>query len=104
MRETLLLLQENGNLREILGICQVPSPASVSRLSRVVEEVVRPEPCMNGWYEAYSEGLDRMVGHLSIDSTIIPAREKPVHKERGKGEEASTPLLAVRNSMFLELP
>jgi hypothetical protein len=89
MRETLLLLQENGNLREILGICQVPSPASVSRLSRAVEEVVRPAALHERVVQAYSEDLDRMVGHLSIDSTIIPAREKPVHKERWKGEEPS---------------
>ena len=41
IKET-LLLQENGNLREILGITSVPSPASASRLSRVVEGIVQP--------------------------------------------------------------
>ena len=40
MKETLLLLQENMNLRDILDISPVPSEASMSRLSRTVENIV----------------------------------------------------------------
>ena len=32
MKETLLLLEENGNLRDILGISRVPSRATACRL------------------------------------------------------------------------
>ena len=91
MQSTLLLLQENGNLREILGFCQVPSPASASRLARMVEKVIRPNVLHERLIQAYSEGMDRMVGHLCIDSTIIGAREKPLHKDR-ENSAASVPL------------
>ena len=77
MKETLLLLQENGNLRDILGISRVPSTASASRLARMVEKVVHPEALHERLVLAYQQGMDRMVGHLSIDSTTIQAREKP---------------------------
>jgi len=85
MKETLLLLQENGNLRDILGISKVPSQASVSRLSRDVESIVNPAALHERVIQAYQEGMDnRMVGHLSIDSTIIEAREKPFVKKKEK--------------------
>jgi hypothetical protein len=42
MKETLLLLQENGNLKDIVGISRVPSQATACRLSRAVERVVEP--------------------------------------------------------------
>ncbi|MBI9095158.1 MAG: transposase [Sphaerochaeta sp.] len=77
MKETLLLLQENENLREILGISQVPSTASASRLARKVGKVVKPTILHERVIQAYKEGMNRTVGHLSIDSTTIQAREKP---------------------------
>ena len=77
MKETLLLLQENENLREILGICQVPSTASASRLARKVGKIVKPTILHERVIQAYKEGMNRTVGHLSIDSTTIAAREKP---------------------------
>lgn len=83
MKETLLLLRENGNLKDILGISTVPSQATACRLSRVVERVVDPAVLHERVIQAYKEAMDnRMVGHLSIDSTIIEAREKPFVKEK----------------------
>jgi len=83
MKETLLLLQENGNLKDILGISTVPSQATACRLSRAVERVVDPAVIHERVIQAYKEAMDnRMVGHLSIDSTIIEAREKPFVKEK----------------------
>ncbi|MEA4865014.1 MAG: transposase, partial [Sphaerochaeta sp.] len=83
MKETLLLLRENGNLKDILGISRVPSPASASRLARMVEKVIQPTVLHERLIQAYREGTgNRMVGHLSIDSTIVAAREKPFVKEK----------------------
>jgi len=77
MKETLLLLQENEILRNILGICRVPSTASASRLASVVEKVVKPAVLHERVIQSYKEEMNRIVGHLSIDSTTIQAREKP---------------------------
>lgn len=77
MKETLLLLQENEILRNILGICRVPSTASASRLARKVEKVVKLAVLHERLIEVYEQGMNRMVGRLSIDSTTIQAREKP---------------------------
>jgi len=88
MKETLLLLQENDNLRDILGISKVPSQPTVSRLSRDVESIVDSAVLHERVIQTCQEGMDnRMVGHLSIDSTIIQAREKPFVKKK----EASPP-------------
>jgi len=94
IKETLLLLRENGNLREILGISSVPSPASASRLSRVVERIIQPAVLHERVIQLYRDGMDRMVGHLCIDSTIIGAREKPFKKE--KDPCAATPSIQKR--------
>lgn len=77
MKETLLLLQENGNLKDILGICSIPSQASLSRLSRTVEMIAHPSELHKRLSSQYIQEMNRMVGHLSIDSTTIEAREKP---------------------------
>jgi hypothetical protein len=83
MKETLLLLQENGNLKDILGISRVPSQATACRLSRAVERIVEPSALHGRVIQAYREGTgNRLVGHLSIDSTIVAAREKPFVKEK----------------------
>jgi len=78
MKGTLLLLHENGNLKDILAITEVPSEATVSRLSKEVAQIVQPSDLHQRVIQAYAKSLDRFaVGHLSIDSTIIEAREKP---------------------------
>lgn len=91
MKETLLLLRENGNLKDILGINRVPSPASASRLARMVEQVIQPTALHERLIQAYKEGMGRMVGHLCIDSTIIAAREKPFVKEKEALAEPVSP-------------
>ncbi|MDD3056856.1 MAG: transposase [Sphaerochaeta sp.] len=83
MKEALLLLKENECLREMLGLSRVPSAATVSRLSRLVERIVQPSLLHERLIRCYSAGLGRMaVGHLSIDSTIIEAREKPLLRQK----------------------
>jgi len=62
---------------------QVPCQATAYRLSRAVERVVEPSALHGRVMQAYREGTgNRMVGHLSIDSTIAAAREKPFVKEK----------------------
>lgn len=91
MKETLLLLQENGNLKDILGICSVPSPSSVSRLSRRVEKIVKPSELHERVIDLYSQEVKRVIGHLSIDSTTIEAREKPYRNKDRAPEEHAEP-------------
>jgi hypothetical protein len=77
MKET-LLLKENSNVRDILSLKKVPSCSTVSRLSRQVETIVNPQLLHQRLIQLFQQELDdRIVGHLSIDSTIIEAREKP---------------------------
>jgi len=79
MKQTLQLLRENGNLKDMLAIARVPSEATVSRLSKEVEQIVHPSDLHGRVVQSYAKSLDRIaVGHLSIDSTTIEAREKPV--------------------------
>lgn len=78
MKATLLTLQENTNLQDILGITTVPSEATVSRLSSHVMNIVHLTMLHERLVRGYIHASDRVVGHLSIDSTIIEAREKPV--------------------------
>ncbi|MFA6764744.1 MAG: transposase [Sphaerochaetaceae bacterium] len=99
MKQTLLLLHENGNLKDMLAITEVPSEATVSRLSREVEQIVPPSSLHGRVVQAYAKSLDRLaVGHLSIDSTVVEAREKPVRtrvpkakppKKRGRKAKGS---------------
>ena len=83
MKETLLLLIENSNLRDILSLKKVPSCSTVSRLSRQVEGIVNPQLIHHRLIQLFQKELDdRIVGNLSIDSTIIEAREKPVSSKK----------------------
>lgn len=89
VKGTLSLLRENGNLKDMLGITRVPSEASVSRLSREVERIVDPSLLHERVIQAYTSSMDRLaIGHLSIDSTTIGVREKPI-KTRAKEAKAN---------------
>lgn len=89
VKGTLSLLRENGNLKDMLGITRVPSEAVVSRLSREVEGIVDPSLLHERVIQAYALSMDRLaVGHLSIDSTTIEAREKPI-KTRAQEAKAN---------------
>ena len=91
MKGTLQLLQENGNLKDMPAITKVPSEATVSRLSKEVEEIVNPTDLHQRVVQAYAKSLDRLaVGHLSIDSTTIEAREKPVKTRTPKTRTPKT--------------
>src|SRR5690554_4768953 len=83
VRQTLQLLQENENLRMIVEIDGVPSEATMSRLSRQVGKIVDPAMLHERVMGLYQEATGRTaVGHLSIDSTVIEAREKPIRGKR----------------------
>jgi hypothetical protein len=91
MKETLLLLIENSNLRDILSLKKVPSCSTVSRLSRQVEGIVNPQLIHHRLIQLFQKELDdRIVGNLSIDSTIIEAREKPVSSKKEIKNNASS--------------
>lgn len=91
MKETLLLLQENMNLRDILDISQVPSEASMSRLTRKIENIVSINTLHERLIGVYTQEMDRIIGHLSIDSTTIEAREKPFRKPKPAQTEPTPP-------------
>lgn len=83
MKETLLLLKENSNVCDILFLKKVPSCSTVSRLSRQVERIVDPQLLHQRLINDFYDEMDnRIVGNLSIDSTIIEAREKPVSSKK----------------------
>jgi hypothetical protein len=97
VRQTLQLLKENENLRMIVEIDSVPSEATMSRLSRQVEKIVNPNMLHERIIGLYQEASGRIIGHLSIDSTVIEAREKPIKatqqrkkpKKRGRKKKGS---------------
>lgn len=92
MKDTLLLLEEHMNLQDILGLKQVPSEASMSRLSRKVEQIVPIKTIHTRLIHTYRQGMTgRVVGHLSIDSTTIEAREKPYRKKKEAQEKPEAP-------------
>ncbi len=91
MKQTLALVRENDNLRQIIGITEVPSEATMSRLSRQVEKIVDPASMQARVVGLYQQATARIVGHLSIDSTIIEAREKPIKGRRASRHEQSEP-------------
>ncbi len=75
IKDTLLLLEENINLRTILYFNQVPSTATASRLSRKVEKIIKPTILHERFILLYRGQMNGGIGHLSIDSTTIEARE-----------------------------
>jgi hypothetical protein len=78
MKATLLTIQENFNLQDIIGLTAIPSEATVSRLSKKVERIVHLSNLHERMIANYHTEMNRIaIGHLSIDSTIIEAREKP---------------------------
>ncbi len=87
MKKTLQLLGENENLQMIVEIEAVPSEATMSRLSRQVEQIVDLEQLHARLISHYQEATGRIIGHLSIDSTVIEAREKPIKGKRATRKE-----------------
>ena len=77
-------LLSSMNLRTITGMDEVPSPAVVSRKTDDLIRLVDFDSVIASICSSFYE--DRLVCHLSIDSTVVGAREKPVKnmKERKK--------------------
>ena len=70
------------NLRTITGMDKVPSLTEISRKTDELMRIVDFSSVIASICASFYE--DRMVCHLSIDSTIVEAREKPVRKEKPK--------------------
>lgn len=76
-------LQGNPNLRRICGwqsVGEIPSESSFSRAFAEFAQAELPQRVHEALIEKYES--DRLVGHLSRDSTAINAREKPVKKPK----------------------
>jgi len=87
IKETLLTLEENGNLRYILGLDKVPAESTVSGALKRVETIIDIQNMHGVLIEAYRVVTDQsIVEHLSIDSTVIEVREKPVTPVRKKSK------------------
>ena len=78
-RERLL---SSMNLRTITGMDEVPSPAVVSRKTDDLISLVDFDSVIASICSSFYE--DRLVCHLSIDSTVVGAREKPVKNMKEK--------------------
>lgn len=88
IKETLLTLEENGNLRYILGLDKVPAESTVSSALKRVETIIDIQNMHGVLIEAYRVVAGQsIVEHLSIDSTVIEVREKPVTPVRKKKNE-----------------
>ena len=68
------------NLRTIVGMWKVPSLAVISRKTDELIEIVDFSSLIASVCSSFHK--DRLVCHLSIDSTIVEAREKPVKTEK----------------------
>ncbi|HSW62628.1 MAG TPA: transposase [Dissulfurispiraceae bacterium] len=68
------------NLRLICGFTEVPSAATFSRRLAMLSKKAVPTRMLNGLGVDFYK--DRIVGHISRDSTAIDAREAPVNKKR----------------------
>jgi len=87
MKETLLLLQENGNLKDILGISTVPSQATACRLSRAVERVVDPAVIHERVIQACKEAREKpFVKEKEAPAAPVPPKKKG-RKKKGSPEE-----------------
>ena len=68
------------NLRTIVGMWKVPSLAVISRKTDELIEIVDFSSLIASVCSSFYK--DRLVCHLSIDSTIVEARKKPVKTEK----------------------
>lgn len=73
-------LRSDSSLRQICGITTVPSTSTFSRRLNVYANSYLLEYALSSLAEHYHRG--KIVGHISRDSTPIPAREKPIHVKK----------------------
>ena len=74
------LLKSSMNIRMMTGMGRVPSKASVSRRTAELRAVMDVDGILGRLCESFYSG--RLIGHLSIDSTIVDARERPVVRQK----------------------
>ena len=87
IKETLQTLEENGNLRYILGLDKVPAESTVSVALKRIEAIIDIQNMHGALIEAYRVVAGQsIVEHLSIDSTVIGVREKPIIPVKKKKE------------------
>lgn len=79
---TLETLRNQPNLRTITGMESIPSASVVSRKSEELREKMGIQDILDFLCKSFFE--DHIVGHVSIDSTIIEAREKSIAKREKK--------------------
>ena len=80
IRQTLSFLETSMGVRMTVGMKDVPSESVVSRRSKVLASTLDVDAMFEEITSAFYCG--RSICHLSIDSTPIDAREKPVRKEK----------------------
>jgi hypothetical protein len=80
-RQLMAHLHSNSTLRRLCGWerpDQIPSEPTFSRAFSEFAQIELPVKVQQAVIERYQS--ERLVGHLSVDATDIPAREKPVAK------------------------
>ena len=73
-------LKSDSSLRRICGFTYVPSASTFSIRLKIFSDQHIMEQTFYEMVRKYHEG--RLVGHISRDSTVIEAREKPVSKKK----------------------
>ncbi len=85
-------LHNDKNLRKICGfetVYSIPGESSFSRAFKSFTDSNLPHRAHED--KIVSSFDDEIIGHISIDSTAIEAREKPVKKEKVKDDEENFP-------------
>ena len=79
---TLETINGNNNLRTIIGYDDVPSASVISRRTAELKTEMNCQNIHDLLCKEFYK--DRIVGNLSIDSTVVAAREKPVKNNTKK--------------------
>lgn len=79
-KDLILRLKSDSSLKRICGFTRIPSEATFSRRFDKLSRLHLMERTMNSMVETYYK--NRIVGHISRDSTAISAREKPLNKKK----------------------
>jgi transposase len=79
-KDLILRLRSDSSLRRICGFTKVPGEATFSRRFDELSRSHVMEQAMNRIAKKYHK--DRIVGHISRDSSAITAREKPVNRKK----------------------
>lgn len=85
MCDTLDFIESNINIKTILGLIKVPSNATISKRMKELDKALSIERVLAEVNQIFHK--DRLTFNLSIDSTIIEARETPVKSEEKKEKQ-----------------